>query len=81
MGMKIDYDKTEIEAGDLIEVLETYAKAVMYRMQKAEPDLDYCWTACLITFSQLQPEFQFGSAGDLDEDDGIYVEQPLINAK
>ena len=76
--MKIKYDEgVEVEIEDLITHLETYAKAVMYRMQKADADFSECWTACLITFNGLQPEFTYGSTEDVDAEGGVYVEMPL----
>lgn len=76
--MEINYDGIGIEAGDLVRHLETYAKSVMCRMRNAEPEYADCWTACLITFDQLQPEFQFGSKEDLSKDDGILVLCPYV---
>lgn len=76
--MKIKYDEDiEIEVEDLITHLETYAKAVMYRMQKVDTEFADCWTACLITFKGLQPEFEFGDAEHVDDEGGVYIELPL----
>jgi hypothetical protein len=75
--MWIKYDDISIDAKDLIPHLESYAKAVLLKMQKADKELAYCWTACSITFNDLQPEFTWGSIEDIDSEDGIYVEMPL----
>ena len=76
--MKIKYDDDiEIEVEDLITHLEAYAKAVMYRMQKADTEFSGCWTACLITFNGVNPEFEFGNTEDVDDEGGVYVELPL----
>lgn len=76
--MEILYDGISIQVGDLVRHLEFYAKAVMCRMRRAEPELADCWTACLITFDNLQPEFQFGSKEDLAGESGILVLCPFV---
>lgn len=75
--MKIKYDDIAIDGEDLILILESYAKLVLEKMQKADPELADCWTACSITFNDLQPEFTWGSIEDIDSEDGVYVELPL----
>lgn len=76
--MKIKYDDSrEIDAEDLVALLSTYAKEVLLRMQKADPEFADCWTACSITFKDLNPDFEWGGIKDLDKDAGIWVEVPL----
>lgn len=76
--MKIKYDETVIEVNEgTLKGLKLYAANVMQSMQKAEPEFAECWTACLITFDELRPEFQFGSKEDIGKDDGILVHCPL----
>ena len=73
----ISYDGMKIDVSDLIAHLETYAKAVLWRMQKSDKEFKGCWTACVINFNELQPEFNWGSIEDMKRMDGIYVELPL----
>ena len=75
--MKIKYDDKAIDGEDLILILEAYAKLVLEKMQKADPEYADCWTACSITFNDLQPEFTWGSNEDISSEDGVYVEVPL----
>lgn len=76
--MYIDYDGTKIDCDEgMLEALKKYAKSVLEKMQKADPDYDECWTACVITFEGLQPEFTYGAIEDLDKFDGVFVEVPL----
>lgn len=74
--MNINYDDISIGADDLIPSLEAYAKSILSKMQKADPDCADCWTACSITFDGLQPEFAWGSIQDIKGSEGIYIEQP-----
>ena len=73
----VDYDHMKIDVTDLMAGLATYVKAVLWRMQKADPKYENCWTACVITFNGLQPEFTWGSIEDIEKDEGIYIEVPL----
>lgn len=79
--MEIQHGGISIQAGDLVRHLEVYAKSVMCRMRKADPEFADCWTACLITFDNLQPEFQFGSKEDLAGESGILVLCPFVEEK
>lgn len=75
--MIADHDGTEINLETLCHNLEVYAKGVMQKMQKADPEFADCWSACLITFDGIQPNFEWGSMEDLDDEYGVYIEMPL----
>jgi hypothetical protein len=76
--MEIKYDQIKFEADDfIIAGLEKYAKNILRKMQEVDPEFAECWTACNITFDELQPNFVWGSIEDIDEDVGIYVALPL----
>ncbi len=75
--MEIKYDDKTIEVDDLTCHLKTYAVGVLAKMQKFDPEYKDCWTACSITFNELQPEFCWGSIEDIGTEDGIYVELPI----
>jgi len=76
--MKLTFDNLEIKCRNSAEVgLKIYAMEAMRAMQEKEPEMAGCWTACIIEFDDLQPEFTFGSIAQLrDRDCWIYVEQP-----
>ena len=77
--MQLHYDQKTIECNEsLADGLKDYALKVLKEMQETEPGFADCWTACLIEFEELQPEFSWGSIEDINSDDGgIYVELPL----
>ena len=77
--MKIKYDNCRsIDISDLTEFLESYAKGVMCRMQKADPKFSDCWTACVINFDNFAPQFEWGSPEDLAAaENELFVELPL----
>ena len=85
--MKMGYDQKEFEVCDtFVSGLERYALAVLETMQKEDPEFADCWTACLITIDELQPEFEWGSIEDISDEGGFYVELPIapsstINAR
>lgn len=82
--MKLKYDDVEIELTGKSTGLEQFAKAVLHKMQKADADWADCWTACLITFDDLNPDFTWGSIEDLsyprETNKGIYVELPIVDS-
>ena len=75
--MKAKYDDIEIDVSDVQHGLINYAKAVLFRMQKSDPEFAGCWTACIIDFNGLNPDFTWGSIEDLIDtkcNNNIYVE-------
>jgi hypothetical protein len=77
MKLNLSYEDIDIEASDLITYLETYAKAILFRMQKADDEYKECWTGCSITFDGVSPQFFYGSIEDVKDDGGIIVGLPL----
>ena len=77
MKLNLSYEDIEIEATDLISHLETYTKAILLRMQKADDEYKECWTACSITFDGVSPNFFWGSIEDVKDEGGIIVGLPV----
>lgn len=56
--MKLNYDQIPVEIDT--SGLTAYAQATLKAMQKADPEFADCWTACSITFEDLNPVFEWG---------------------
>jgi hypothetical protein len=80
--MKLKYDDIEIEVNGEPKGLTDYARSVLYKMQKADAGMADCWTACIITMNELNPDFTWGSIDDLSSyersENNIYVELPIV---